>query len=110
MQQASDNMGVQVTDFLGSAAFSQAVQALDIKTGMLVCLKIIKVRSSKLANLLSKYFSHYCIGVREVMLHGMLFAASVKRFREHAMQQFADCRTTRTTSIRAWTRSSCSSM
>lgn len=29
-------------DFLGSAAFSKAVQALDIKTGMLVCLKIIK--------------------------------------------------------------------
>ena len=30
-------------DFLGSAAFSKAVQALDTKTGMLVCLKIIKV-------------------------------------------------------------------
>eukprot|EP00891_Asterochloris_glomerata_P002378 jgi/Astpho2/2378/Aster-05636 len=29
-------------DFLGSAAFSKAVQALDTKTGMLVCLKIIK--------------------------------------------------------------------
>ncbi len=34
----------QVMDFLGSAAFSKAVQALDIKTGMLVCLKIVKVR------------------------------------------------------------------
>ena len=34
---------VQVMDFLGSAAFSKAVQALDTKTGMLVCLKIIKV-------------------------------------------------------------------
>lgn len=34
---------LQVTDFLGSAAFSQAVQAVDIKTGNLVCLKIIKV-------------------------------------------------------------------
>ncbi len=34
----------QVMDFLGSAAFSKAVQALDTKTGMLVCLKIIKVR------------------------------------------------------------------
>jgi serine/threonine protein kinase len=33
---------VQVLDFLGSAAFSRAVQALDLKTGMLVCLKIIK--------------------------------------------------------------------
>mmetsp|Transcript_26782 Transcript_26782/g.49194 ORF Transcript_26782/g.49194 Transcript_26782/m.49194 type:complete len:951 (-) Transcript_26782:531-3383(-) len=32
----------QVLDFLGSAAFSSAVQALDIKTGSLVCLKIIK--------------------------------------------------------------------
>jgi hypothetical protein len=32
----------QVMDFLGSAAFSRAVQALDVKTGMLVCLKIIK--------------------------------------------------------------------
>ncbi|KAJ9512538.1 hypothetical protein QJQ45_018951 [Haematococcus lacustris] len=31
-----------VVDFLGSAAFSRAVQALDTKTGMLVCLKIIK--------------------------------------------------------------------
>ncbi len=29
-------------DFLGSAAFSQAVQALDIATGGLVCVKIIK--------------------------------------------------------------------
>lgn len=34
---------LQVMDFLGSAAFSKAVQALDIKTGMLVCLKIVKV-------------------------------------------------------------------
>jgi hypothetical protein len=33
----------QVMDTLGSAAFSRAVQALDIKTGALVCLKIIKV-------------------------------------------------------------------
>ena len=33
-------------DFLGSAAFSKAVQALDTKTGMLVCLKIIKVGSA----------------------------------------------------------------
>eukprot|EP00798_Chlamydomonas_sp_ICE-L_P020443 gene20443-27232_t len=32
----------QVVDFLGSAAFSRAVQALDVKTGTLVCLKIIK--------------------------------------------------------------------
>eukprot|EP00195_Chlamydomonas_chlamydogama_P014734 CAMPEP_0202902904 /NCGR_PEP_ID=MMETSP1392-20130828/18762_1 /ASSEMBLY_ACC=CAM_ASM_000868 /TAXON_ID=225041 /ORGANISM="Chlamydomonas chlamydogama, Strain SAG 11-48b" /LENGTH=1064 /DNA_ID=CAMNT_0049589765 /DNA_START=132 /DNA_END=3326 /DNA_ORIENTATION=- len=32
----------QVMDFLGSAAFSRAVQALDVKTGTLVCLKIIK--------------------------------------------------------------------
>ncbi|WIA42780.1 hypothetical protein OEZ86_008720 [Tetradesmus obliquus] len=32
----------QVMDFLGSAAFSQAVQALDTATGALVCLKIIK--------------------------------------------------------------------
>lgn len=33
---------LQVMDFLGSAAFSQAVQALDVATGALVCLKIIK--------------------------------------------------------------------
>jgi hypothetical protein len=32
----------QVTDFLGAAAFSRAVQATDIQTGSLVCLKIIK--------------------------------------------------------------------
>ncbi len=36
----------QVVDFLGSAAFSRAVQALDVKTNMLVCLKIIKVRGT----------------------------------------------------------------
>ncbi len=35
-------MQSQVMDFLGSAAFSKAVQALDVKTGRLVCLKIIK--------------------------------------------------------------------
>ena len=33
----------QVVDFLGSAAFSKAVQAIDLKTGGLVCLKIVKV-------------------------------------------------------------------
>lgn len=33
----------QVMDFLGSAAFSRAVQALDIKTNTLCCLKIVKV-------------------------------------------------------------------
>lgn len=32
----------QLTEFLGSAAFSQAVQALDLQTGMMVCMKIIK--------------------------------------------------------------------
>ncbi len=31
-----------MTDFLGAAAFSRAVQATDIQTGSLVCLKIIK--------------------------------------------------------------------
>lgn len=36
----------QVMDFLGAAAFSRAVQALDIKTNTLVCLKIVKVRGS----------------------------------------------------------------
>ena len=36
----------QVMDFLGAAAFSRAVQALDIKTNTLVCLKIVKVRCS----------------------------------------------------------------
>ena len=34
---------------MGSAAFSKAVQALDTKTGMLVCLKIIKVTFSNAA-------------------------------------------------------------
>ena len=34
-----------MVDLLGQAAFSRAVQALDAKTGMLVCLKIIKVRT-----------------------------------------------------------------
>lgn len=32
----------QVMEYLGSAAFSKAVQALDLQTGMLVCMKIIK--------------------------------------------------------------------
>lgn len=32
----------QLMEYLGSAAFSKAVQALDMQTGMLVCLKIIK--------------------------------------------------------------------
>ncbi|KAK3253296.1 hypothetical protein CYMTET_37450 [Cymbomonas tetramitiformis] len=32
----------QVMEFLGSAAFSKAIQALDLQTGMLVCIKIIK--------------------------------------------------------------------
>jgi len=32
----------QITEYLGSAAFSRAVQAHDLQTGALVCLKIIK--------------------------------------------------------------------
>jgi hypothetical protein len=32
----------QITEYLGSAAFSRAVQAHDMQTGALVCLKIIK--------------------------------------------------------------------
>ena len=32
----------QITEYLGSAAFSKAVQAHDLQTGMLVCMKIIK--------------------------------------------------------------------
>ena len=36
---------LQVVDFLGSAAFSKAVQAIDLKTGGLVCLKIVKVHN-----------------------------------------------------------------
>lgn len=39
--------GLQVMDFLGSAALSKAVQALDLKTGMLVCLKIVKVTAQQ---------------------------------------------------------------
>lgn len=47
-----------MTDFLGSAAFSQAVQALDIKTGGVVCLKIIKVGRWKLPSSWMESFSH----------------------------------------------------
>ncbi len=36
----------QVLDYLGSAAFSNAVQAADLKEGGLVCLKIVKVREA----------------------------------------------------------------
>lgn len=32
----------QIADFLGQAAFSRAVQALDLKTGQYVCLKVVK--------------------------------------------------------------------
>jgi len=39
------SLSSQVVDFLGSAAFSKAVQAIDMKTGGLVCLKIVKVRT-----------------------------------------------------------------
>jgi hypothetical protein len=50
---------LQVMDFLGSAAFSKAVQALDTKTGMLVCLKIIKVRlHSTKAHLCAQVHTH----------------------------------------------------
>ena len=39
---------LQVTSPLGSAAFSQAVEAIDIKTGAYVCLKVIKVLTCSL--------------------------------------------------------------
>jgi hypothetical protein len=32
----------QLMEYLGSAAFSKAVQALDLHTGLMVCIKIIK--------------------------------------------------------------------
>lgn len=41
----------QVLDYLGSAAFSNAVQAADLKTGGLVCLKIVKVCAEDLQGL-----------------------------------------------------------
>lgn len=47
----------QVMDFLGSAAFSQAVQALDVATGALVCLKIIK--NNKVRSVAA---SQFCVG------------------------------------------------
>jgi hypothetical protein len=34
---------VQVMEHLGAAAFSRAVQARDLRTGALVCLKVVKV-------------------------------------------------------------------
>ena len=37
----SEPFSVQVMEFLGAAAFSKAVQALDLKTDQLVCLKIV---------------------------------------------------------------------
>lgn len=48
-------------DFLGSAAFSKAVQALDTKTGMLVCLKIIKVGPALHAHLFSVHTFLLCM-------------------------------------------------
>ena len=36
--------GGQIVDMLGQAAFSRAVHAVDTKTGLPVCLKVIKVR------------------------------------------------------------------
>ena len=42
LQTSECTVNSQVMDFLGSAAFSRAVQALDVKTRRLVCLKIIK--------------------------------------------------------------------
>lgn len=53
----------QVMDFLGSAAFSRAVQALDTKTGMLVCLKIIKVTHCMCNNLELLAMSGTCMNV-----------------------------------------------
>lgn len=35
----------QVMEHLGAAAFSRAVQARDLRTGALVCLKVVKVAS-----------------------------------------------------------------
>ena len=32
----------ELTEYLGSAAFSKAVQAVDLDTGDVVCLKIVK--------------------------------------------------------------------
>ena len=49
---------LQVMDFLGSAAFSKAVQALDTKTGMLVCLKIIKVIIAPLTHQVLAHMPH----------------------------------------------------
>lgn len=64
---------LQVMDFLGSAAFSKAVQALDTKTGMLVCLKIIKVTMASLTcQLLAHLPNWFRLGrsqMREISSH-----------------------------------------
>jgi hypothetical protein len=39
---------LQVMEHLGAAAFSRAVQARDLRTGALVCLKVVKVISAGL--------------------------------------------------------------
>jgi hypothetical protein len=54
-------VAAQVMDFLGSAAFSQAVQALDVATGALVCLKIIKNNKVGVAASFHWHHMHVCM-------------------------------------------------
>ena len=89
----------QVMDFLGAAAFSRAVQALDVKTNTLVCLKIVKVGGGALSgsNQRLQAYSDSCPYPHRCRLPPS-FSPPPPLFR-----------TTRTTLTRAWMRSSCSS-
>lgn len=46
--------GAQVMEHLGSAAFSRAVQARDLRTSALVCLKVVKVRPPPRSSVLAR--------------------------------------------------------
>lgn len=84
---------LQIVDLLGQAAFSRAVQALDLKSGALVCLKIIKV------GVWGRQFSRVAGSPGDdnsLDLRGPVQTSCAPTVRL--------CRTTKTTSTRALTR------
>ncbi|KAK9821720.1 hypothetical protein WJX81_003748 [Elliptochloris bilobata] len=74
----------QVMDFLGAAAFSKAVQALDIQAGRLVCLKIIKNNKDYFDQSLDEIkLLNYVNAADPLDEHGMLRLYDYFYYKEH---------------------------
>ena len=74
----------QVKQYIGSAAFSRAVQCLDLKTGEMVCIKIIKNKKDFFDQSLDEIKLLHLLGSRDLAdRHHILHMHDYFYFKEH---------------------------